>query len=84
MFLAFISIMPQMFTAISEHGITARAIERGQVVMHTVNPRDFTTDNYHRIDDRPSSSSELNIRLKFHLKFSQIQSCLIYRCDPHL
>lgn len=53
MFLAFISIMPQMFTAISEHGITARAIERGQVVIHTVNPRDFTTDNYHRIDDRP-------------------------------
>lgn len=53
MFLAFISIMPQMFTAISEHGITARAVERGQVVMHTINPRDFTTDNYRRIDDRP-------------------------------
>lgn len=53
MFLAFVSIMPQMFTAITEHGITARAVERGQVQIHIINPRDFTTDNYRRIDDRP-------------------------------
>lgn len=52
MFLAFISIMPQMFEVLS-FGITGRAIARGQVVVHTVNPRDFTTDNYRRIDERP-------------------------------
>ncbi len=53
MFFAVISIMPQMFTAISEHGITSRAIKNGQVSFVCINPRDFTIDNYHRIDDRP-------------------------------
>lgn len=52
MFLAFISIMPQMFEALS-FGITGRAVERGQVVIHTINPRDFAIDNYRRIDERP-------------------------------
>lgn len=52
MFLAFISIMPEMFGALS-FGITGRAVSRGQVVMHTINPRDFTSDNYRRIDERP-------------------------------
>lgn len=52
MFLAFISIMPQMFEAL-RFGMTGRACEQGQVVMHAINPRDFTTDNYRRIDERP-------------------------------
>lgn len=53
MFIALISILPEMFTAITDYGITGRAIGRGQVTVHTINPRDFTTDNYRRIDDRP-------------------------------
>ena len=53
MFFAVISIMPQMFTAISEYGITARAIKNAQVELVCINPRDFTSDNYHRIDERP-------------------------------
>ncbi|WP_323841862.1 MULTISPECIES: tRNA (guanosine(37)-N1)-methyltransferase TrmD [unclassified Moraxella] len=52
MFFAVISIMPQMFDAVRNFGITGRAVSRGQVVMHTINPRDFTTDNYKRIDER--------------------------------
>lgn len=53
MFIAIISIMPQMFDAVRLHGITGRAVEREQVAIHTINPRDFTTDNYRRIDERP-------------------------------
>lgn len=52
MFFAVISIMPQMFVAICDLGITARAIARGQVTVEMINPRDFTTDNYKRIDER--------------------------------
>lgn len=52
MFFAVISIMPQMFAAVREFGITGRAVSRGQVAIHTINPRDFTTDNYKRIDER--------------------------------
>lgn len=53
MFFAVISIMPQMFTAVCDYGITGRAVARGQAVIHTINPRDFTVDNYKRIDERP-------------------------------
>lgn len=53
MFFAVISILPKIFGATTEYGITGRAVGRGQVVIHTINPRDFTTDNYRRIDERP-------------------------------
>lgn len=53
MFFAVISILPQMFSAVCEYGITGRAISRGQVVVELINPRTFTTDNYKRIDERP-------------------------------
>lgn len=53
MFFAVISIMPEMFTALSNFGITARAIHNKQAVVEYINPRDFTQDNYRRIDERP-------------------------------
>lgn len=53
MFFAVISILPEMFTAVSQFGITGRAINRQQAELLLINPRDFTTDNYRRIDERP-------------------------------
>lgn len=53
MFFVVISILPNMFTAITDYGITARAIENQQVEILLINPRDFTNDNYRRIDERP-------------------------------
>lgn len=53
MFFAVISIMPQMFCAITDFGITAKAIKNNQVSVQLINPRDFTLDNYRRIDERP-------------------------------
>jgi tRNA (guanine37-N1)-methyltransferase len=48
-----VSIFPEMFAAISEHGVTARGLKLGRWSYRTWNPRDFTEDNYRRIDDRP-------------------------------
>jgi len=48
-----ISIFPAMFDAIAAHGITARALDRGLWCLQRWNPRDFTTDAYRSIDDRP-------------------------------
>ena len=48
-----ISLFPQMFEAISKHGITARALEQKVYELHVWNPRDFTTDNHKTVDDRP-------------------------------
>jgi tRNA (guanine37-N1)-methyltransferase len=48
-----VSIFPEMFDAITRHGITARALQRGLWHLGRHNPRDFTTDAYRRVDDRP-------------------------------
>ncbi len=48
-----ITLFPQMFDALTQYGITRRAAEQGNYILKTWNPRDFTTDNYRSIDDRP-------------------------------
>jgi tRNA (guanine37-N1)-methyltransferase len=48
-----ITIFPEMFEAVSRHGITRKALEEKLFEMKTWDPRDFTTDNYRRVDDRP-------------------------------
>ena len=48
-----ITLFPEMFAAVTESGITRRALESGLWQLNTWNPRDFTTDNYRTIDDRP-------------------------------
>ncbi|MFB2538088.1 MULTISPECIES: tRNA (guanosine(37)-N1)-methyltransferase TrmD [unclassified Acinetobacter] len=53
MWCAVISLFPEMFNAITQHGITARAIQRGLVKFHSINPRDFAVGNYRRVDERP-------------------------------
>jgi len=48
-----ITIFPGMFEALSRHGITRRALEERRFELELWDPRDFTTDNYRRVDDRP-------------------------------
>src|SRR5438094_8988420 len=48
-----VTLFPAMFAALSEHGITSRALEARLWELRTWNPRDFTTDNYRTVDDRP-------------------------------
>ena len=48
-----ITQFPEMFGAITQYGVTRRAEEQGKFVLQTWNPRDFTTDNYRTVDDRP-------------------------------
>ena len=48
-----VTLFPEMFDAISEHGITSRAIEKGLLSIQRWNPRDFTQDKHRTVDDRP-------------------------------
>jgi len=48
-----ITIFPEMLEAVARHGITRRALEDGLFGLKTWDPRDFTTDAYRRVDDRP-------------------------------
>ncbi|KMT65349.1 tRNA (guanosine(37)-N1)-methyltransferase TrmD [Catenovulum maritimum] len=48
-----ISLFPEMFDAITNHGVTGRAIKKGMIEFHRWNPRDFTYDKHRTVDDRP-------------------------------
>lgn len=48
-----ITIFPRMFDAVTEHGICARAIEKGALQVRRFDPRDFTDDRRRAADDRP-------------------------------
>ncbi|MCD6043683.1 MAG: tRNA (guanine-N1)-methyltransferase [Burkholderiales bacterium] len=48
-----VTLFPEMFAAITGSGITSRALDAGLYSLTTWNPRDFTTDNYRTVDDRP-------------------------------
>ena len=48
-----VTLFPEMFTAVAGSGITSRALEAGLWSLTTWNPRDFTTDRYRTVDDRP-------------------------------
>ena len=48
-----VTIFPEMFDALARHGITARALEERRFELRLWDPRDFTVDNYRRVDDRP-------------------------------
>jgi len=48
-----VTLFPEMFDALTKHGITRRAFEQQQVALHVWNPRDFTHDKHRTVDDRP-------------------------------
>ena len=42
-----------MFQAITDYGVTGRAVKNGLLDLELWNPRDFTTDKHRTVDDRP-------------------------------
>lgn len=48
-----VTLFPEMFAAITDHGITGRACREELVTLRCWNPRDFTSDRHRTVDDRP-------------------------------
>lgn len=48
-----VSLFPEMFDAVSQQGVTGRAINKGILDFNRWNPRDFTFDKHRTVDDRP-------------------------------
>jgi len=48
-----VTLFPEMFTALTQSGITRRAFEQEQCSLELWNPRDFTHDRHRTVDDRP-------------------------------
>lgn len=53
MWIGVISLFPEMFKAITDYGITSKAIKNGLVSIQYWNPRDFTLNKHKTVDDRP-------------------------------
>ncbi|MEI6895546.1 MAG: tRNA (guanosine(37)-N1)-methyltransferase TrmD [Colwellia sp.] len=53
MWIGVVSLFPEMFNAITEFGVTGRAIRNGLIEFQLWNPRDFTHDKHRTVDDRP-------------------------------
>ena len=48
-----VSLFPQMFDAITQYGVTSRAVKQKKLILDYWNPRDFTQDRHETVDDRP-------------------------------
>jgi tRNA (guanine37-N1)-methyltransferase len=51
--IAVVTLFPEMFDAVSEYGVTGRAVKNGALSIQCCNPRQFTADRHQTVDDRP-------------------------------
>ncbi|HEY1458510.1 MAG TPA: tRNA (guanosine(37)-N1)-methyltransferase TrmD [Casimicrobiaceae bacterium] len=48
-----VTLFPEMVQGAARYGVTGRALERGTWTLACRNPRDYATDAYRSVDDRP-------------------------------
>ena len=48
-----ISLFPKMFDALTQEGVTGRAVKNGLIDFNCWNPRDYASDKHRTVDDRP-------------------------------
>jgi tRNA (guanine37-N1)-methyltransferase len=48
-----VTLFPQFFASPLSSSLVGKALEKGIAEVHLTNPRDFTTDKHHRVDDEP-------------------------------
>ena len=53
MWLGVITLLPEMFDAVSNDGVFGRALAAGHLSLNCFNPRDYTQDKHRTVDDRP-------------------------------
>ena len=53
MWLGVITLLPEMFDAVSQDGVFGRALAAGHLQLHRFNAGDCRTDEHGAVDDRP-------------------------------
>jgi len=48
-----VTLFPEMFSALTDYGVTGRAVKNGLISIQCWNPREFTHDKHRTVDDRP-------------------------------
>jgi tRNA (guanine37-N1)-methyltransferase len=62
-----ITLFPEMFAALSAHGVSGRALERGLWSLTCWNPREQVQTNYKSVDDRPYGGGPGMVMMAPHL-----------------
>ncbi len=53
MWFGVVTLFPEMLQALTDQGVSGRAVKQDRVQISCWNPRDFAHDNYQTVDDRP-------------------------------
>ncbi len=53
MWIGVVSLFPEMVDAVTEYGITGRAVKDGLLTVEHWSPRDFAVDKHRTVDDKP-------------------------------
>lgn len=53
MWFGVVTLFPDMFRAVTDYGVSGRAVKQGLIEVNIWNPRDFTRDKHRTVDDRP-------------------------------
>lgn len=53
MWIGVVSLFPEMFAALTDYGVTGRAVKQGLLEIDFWNPRDYASDRHRTVDDRP-------------------------------
>lgn len=48
-----VTIFPEMFSSVLQASLLGKAVEKGALQVHLTDPRSFTTDKHHSVDDTP-------------------------------
>lgn len=48
-----VTLFPDFFTSPLQSGLLGKALAKQIAAVHLINPRDYTTDKHHRVDDEP-------------------------------
>ena len=53
MLINIVTLFPEMFSAITDCGVTSRAVNEGLINLRFFNPREFAKDKHRTVDDKP-------------------------------
>lgn len=60
----FITIFPGIINDFCKEGLLEKAIRTDKIKIHTINPRDFTTDSHRTVDDLPYGGGKAGMIMK--------------------
>ena len=72
-----VTLFPDFFASPLQSGLLGKALDRGIASINLVNPRDFTTDKHHKVDDEPYGGG-VGMLMKPEPIFAAVESLPVY------